>query len=410
MKMANVYSAGKTALTRTQQLNSAGPFRTNHISQNNFTIKRVFGAVATGGTPVTRLRKENASVTTIALVILAVCSIIGALSSKITRADLNLSNAYIQQKQAFYAAESGLNYAAAKMSSLTDSPDDPYWSVTVHGNLPTGESFAVVVKHKVAGGKVVKWADASGDFVFKECTSCPGSPVERIVSTGYGRGGSQQSVATELFPEPLFADVPAALYAGGDSMISTSGASVAEGEYGYFADRAVCVELPDVVTTASALDGYQATDFKGMTGLRASLLNDQSPYPLAKVIDSLKGRATTFAPDAYLALGSSEDYGLYYCLGNVDAEHLSGYGVLIIDGNARFRGRVDWHGLILVKGNSQFEGTGGKEIFGGFLSGGGVFIDSSPAFYHDCREMNKIKKKFSRYGRRMWMCDAPLNW
>ena len=374
-----------------------------YVYQNNFGKQG-------GEFPVTRLRKENGTVTTVALIILAICSIIGAISSKITQADLNLSNAYIQQKQAFYAAEAGLNYATVKMGSLTDRPDDPNWSVTVHGNLPTGESFTVVLKHKVAGGKVVKWADINNDFVFKECTSCPGSPVERIISTGFSRGGSQQSVATELFPEPLFADIPAAIYAGGDSMISNSGSAIAEGEFGYIADKAVCLELPDVVTTPSALNGFRATDFSGRTGLRPSLLNDQEPYPLARVIENLKGRAVTITHETRLVLGSSEDYGLYYCPENIDAQHLSGYGILMIDGNARLGGSVDWHGLILAKGDTQFDGSGSKEIFGGFLSGGRVLIDSPSAFYYDCREMNSMKKKFSRYGRRLWTCDIPLNW
>ncbi len=149
---------------------------------------------------MTRLRKESGSITAIALIILGVSSIIGAISSRITQADLNLSNAYIQQKQAFYAAESGLHYAAARMDALTDRPEDPYWSVTVNGQLPTGETFTLVVKHKVAGGAVVKWADPDNDFVYEECTSCPGRPVERVISTGFSRGGSRQSVATELYP------------------------------------------------------------------------------------------------------------------------------------------------------------------------------------------------------------------
>jgi len=359
---------------------------------------------------VKRLGQESGTITVISLMILAVSSIIGAISSKMTQVDLNLSNAYIQQKQAFYAAESGLNYAAARMGALTARPEDPNWSVTVQGNLPTGESFSVVIKHKVAGGKVVKWADGNNDFVFRECTACPGRPVERIISTGFSRGGSQQSAATELFPAPLFADIPAALYAGGASMVLYNTSATAEGEFGYIVDKAVCLVAPDVVTTPSALEGFQATDFSGRTGLQPTLLNNQNPYPIAKVIENLKGRAVTIAEESRLVLGSSENYGLYYCPGSLDAYQLSGYGILMIEGNARFSGGVDWHGLILAKGDSIFDGFGSKEIFGGFLSGGKVLIDSSPAFYHDCREMNSIKDKFSRYERRLWTCDVPLNW
>jgi hypothetical protein len=359
---------------------------------------------------VTRFRQENGYITAISLVILAASSVIGAISSKMTQADLNLANAYIQQKQAFYAAESGLNYAVARMGALTGSPDDPNWSVTVQGNLPTGERFAVVIKHKVADGKVVKWADNNNDFIFRECTSCPGMPVERILSTGFSRGGSQQSVATELFPEPLFADIPAALYAGGDSVVSHNTSAAAEGEFGYVADKAVCLEAPDVITTYSALEGFQATDFPGRTGLLPVLLNNQNPYPVVKVIDNLKGRATNVAHGAHLVLGSEEDYGLYYYSTSLNADHLSGYGILMIEGHATFGGSVDWHGLILAKGDSTFEGFSSKEIFGGFVSGGKVLIDSSPAFYYDCREMSTIKSKFSRYERRLWVSEIPPDW
>ncbi len=193
-------------------------------------------------------------------------------------------------------------------------------------------------------------------------------------------------------------------------MVSSNASASAEGEFGYIADKAVCAEVPDIVTTSSALEGLQATDFNGRTGLRTSLLNDQKPYPLSKVIKNLRGRAVTVAPDAYLVLGSSGEYGLYYYPGNLDAHHLSGYGILMIDGNARLGETVDWRGLIFAKGDVHFEGFGSKEIFGAFVGEGGVVIDSSPAFYYDCREMNTLRKKFSRYQRRLWTCDVPLNW
>jgi hypothetical protein len=83
------------------------------------------------------------------------------------------------------------------------------------------------------------------------------------------------------------------------------------------------------------------------------------------VIENLKGRAVTIAPETRLALGSSEDYGLYYCTGNLDAQHLSGYGILMIDGNARL-GEVDWHGLILAKGTVSSMGAGQRRYSEGF--------------------------------------------
>jgi hypothetical protein len=165
-----------------------------------------------------------------------------------------------------------------------------------------------------------------------------------------------------------------------------------------------------VITTPSAVEGFRATDFSGMTGLTPMLLDNQNPYPVVKVIENLKGRATDVEHGSHLVLGSDEDYGLYYYSTNLDADHLAGYGILMVDGHATFGGSVDWHGVILVKGDSTFEGFGSKEIFGGFVGGGKVFIDSSPAFYYDCREMNSLKSKFSRYERRLWTSDIPPDW
>jgi Tfp pilus assembly protein PilX len=357
-----------------------------------------------------RLTNDHGSVIVIALMILAACSIIGVISYNITRSDLTLTNSYIQQKQAFYAAEAGLNHAVAIMGATTAGPDDPDWSTTVTGTMPAGERYSVLVKHKVSGERVVKWGDTNGDFVFEECTACSGKPVERIISTGFSRGRSQQSVAAEVYSEALFPDPPAAVYVGGASFVNKGGASVVEGEYGYIIDKAGCPEVADVVTTSAAAPGKKASDFSGRTGLRAVLLDDQRPYPVSRMIDKLKDLAEPVSGTNNLVLGSPENYGLYYSPGNVDVHNLSGYGMLLIEGNAHIGGPMAWHGLILVKGDARLHGGGHKEVYGAFLAGGSMEIDGGPELYYDCRGMNHIKDKFSKYSRRLWTSEVPATW
>jgi hypothetical protein len=359
---------------------------------------------------MTRLTNDHGSVIVIALMLLAISSIIGVISSNITRTDLTLTNSYIQQKQAFYAAESGLNHAAAIMGEITADPDDPEWSTTVAGAMPTGERYSVLVKHKVFRGSVVKWGDPNGDFVFEECTACSGKPVERIISTGFSRGAAEQSVAAEVYSEALFADPPAAVYVGGASFENKGRASVIEGEYGYIVEKATCSEIADVVTTFHALPGYEATDFRGRTGLRPALFNKQRPYPVARVINKLKDRAEPVSARNNLVLGSSENYGLYYSPGNFNMRNLSGYGMLLIEGNADIGGYIGWHGLILVKGNARLHGGGNKEVYGAFLAGGSMEINGGPEIYYDCRETNHIKNKFPNYSMRLWTSEVPSTW
>jgi hypothetical protein len=358
----------------------------------------------------TKLTNDQGSVIVIALVILAVSSIIGVISSNITRTDLTLTNSYIQQKQAFYAAESGLNHAVAIIGAITASPDDPNWSTTVTGTVPTGERYSVLVKHKVFGGSVVKWGDTNGDFVFEECTACSGRPVERIISTGFSRGGAQQSVATEVYSEALFADPPAAVYVGGAAFVNRGRASVIEGEYGYIVDKATCTEVADVVTTSTAAAGKEASNFTGRTGLRAVLLDDQRSYPVTQMVDKLKDRAEPVSATNNLVLGSSDNYGLYYSSGDFNMNNLSGYGMLLIEGNADIGGNIGWHGLILIKGDARLHGGGNKEVYGAFLTQGSMEIDGGPELYYDCREMNNVKNKYSKYSRRLWTAEVPLIW
>jgi hypothetical protein len=359
---------------------------------------------------MTKLTNDHGFVIVIALMLLAISSIIGVISSNITRTDLTLANSYVQQKQGFYAAEAGLNHAVALMGAITASPDDANWSTTVTGRVPTGERYSVLIKHKVFKGSVVKWGDTNGDSVFEECTACSGKPVERIISTGISRGGAQQSVGAEVYSEALFPDPPAALYVGGASFVNAGTATDIEGEYSYILDKATCAELADIVTTSHALPGYEASDFRGITGLRAVLLDRQRSYPVSQIINNLKDRAEPRSATDNLVLGSSENYGLYYSPGNFNMNNLSGYGMLLIGGNADIGGNIGWHGLILIKGDARLDGVGNKEVYGAFLAGGRMEITSGPKIYYDCRETNKIKDNYSSYKRRLWTSEVPSTW
>ena len=74
----------------------------------------------------------------------------------------------------------------------------------------------------------------------------------------------------------------------------------------------------------------------------------------------------------------------------VDFNNLTGYGILLIRGDARFQGNLDWYGIILIDGDAYFGGgAGGKNIYGAVLIEGDVTMQGTVEIYYDSCEVRK---------------------
>ena len=116
-------------------------------------------------------------------------------------------------------------------------------------------------------------------------------------------------------------------------------------------------------------------------------------------IDSMKSQATiTLTSDQNgLTGGSADNYEIVYCDANLlspdqelDFNNLTGYGMLLVDGDVRFQGDLAWHGIIVVSGNADFYGGGGgdRNVYGAVLAGSVAALYGSMSIQYSSCEVD----------------------
>lgn len=93
------------------------------------------------------------------------------------------------------------------------------------------------------------------------------------------------------------------------------------------------------------------------------------------------------------SFGDANNFGAWYADANsfnpseLRLSGVTGYGLLLIDGDVAFSGPISWHGLIVVNGDITFNGAGGLnvDIFGAVIAEGSVTVNGNPdVAYHRC--------------------------
>lgn len=360
------------------------------------------------------LRNEKGSILVIVVVILMAMTIMGSAMLRMTQMELQMTTNDYLHKRSFYAAESGLSYAVAKLPEVGDfTSPDPTWEITLEYDLPVKNPnnpsfFEVDVWHKVGidpatnMDTVILWGDANGDYKNEE-NFTTGYPVEYIYS--YGHAGPEArrghvEIESQVIRESLVVDPKAALYVGGN-LQNNGAAAVADGDY-----NAACVGsgIKDIITTDDAIAGKQATDWTGSCGTFCDMDNNGDHYPVYEYAQRLIQMGEEFTPTNNIILGdSTDDMGIYYYKGDIEVlNNIDGYGILVVDGNLTIGGNLSWHGLIIVTGNSTYNGGGSKEIYGAVITGGDVLGNGSPDYLYDCDVISKLENEYLRYRRRYW--------
>ena len=337
------------------------------------------------------MRNERGSVLVLVLMILAVLSIIGASASKTARVGLWIAGSHKLMTQSLFHAESGI--AVATVFNC-DIPTE-YGDADFHYVSP---NYCVNVFLKL---------DEYGNEVLVN-----GFPELIVESIGYAPSKDHPRHAltiietTFIREESGWEKLKAALYVGGN-LIDNGSANSAEGEWGNGEGQPDCDAKWDVITTTNAEEGYEASDWNGGYGDFSELHNDEDPFPFDQMFDLYKNKATVVVKDVSnnLVLGSEEEpTGIYYYQADeFKVNNITGWGILLIDGDMKLGGNIEWNGIIMVTGNSStFDGGGTQEIHGAFVGKGDVTINGTPSFLWDCAVIEAIKDKNSRYRMTSW--------
>ncbi|MDP6395420.1 MAG: pilus assembly PilX N-terminal domain-containing protein [Desulfobacterales bacterium] len=236
---------------------------------------------------------------------------------------------------------------------------------------------------------------AQTEFTTASANPSKGRPVEIVRGYGYYQG-SKKIIETEVkrsmrASPKILPPVDSALYGdvvGGNGTVEVHG----EDSCGVGSD------LPAVgYTTSSTWDPYPP----GLGNITLTPAGNEiaqtGDKDIQTMIDGLKGDADLIvtSDQTNYVIGSSSDYEIAYINADalspdqeIDFNNLTGYGLLLIDGNARFQGSLDWWGIILISGDVDFGGGGGgKNIYGAVLVGSYANMGGTVEIYYDTCEI-----------------------
>ena len=208
---------------------------------------------------------------------------------------------------------------------------------------------------------------------FTTTRSTPWLPVEKIIAHGTGQSGGVVLEAEVVHPPGP--NQVAALYASGN--VSLAGGT------GVFDGRDTCGEvdsLPPVlsggtVTSGPSIQfhGTPATPQPNATALNlGNALADLSTDAVALTENQHnQSLGSADVPMVFLADGASFPAGLRM-------QHVSGSGILLVEGNATLEGEVRWHGMILVTGTLFFRGQGNGIVVRGGVWAGQIHQQTGP--------------------------------
>lgn len=354
------------------------------------------------------MRNENGSIIVAAVLILALLSIIGVSAVRTSITEQQISTNMLIYKMNFYGAESGGAHGILWVNSIDLVDDtDKDWFMPLDADdeqewfgLANGVSYTWKVQHQVNGdGDILYYGDTDGDYLY-EINTTTGMPLETIYAEGtHPRGGVSQ-IQTTWIHQPPFPEPQSALF--GHALIEKSGGSGSiEG-----ADHSGsgCSNVADIATDGVDIDAIDVKDMVLDDDGNVDIKTAQPAYPVPLYRDLLLKRATEVVVGV-IDMGDSFE-GILFAHpdsdGNVDAQKLSGKGILFVDGNLEVGGGIGWEGMIIVNGEIRVNGGGGLTVNGAVAAWGNILLNGSVAIKYDCEKISGLLDEYSSYRMTSW--------
>jgi len=371
------------------------------------------------------INNERGSIIVIAVLILALLSIIGVSALKTSITEQQISTNHLIYQMNFYAAESGAPHGILWLNTfnLENDGEKDWFMSDEDGNitsvveeqewfsLSNGTSYTWKVQHQVnADGDILYYGDdgkyESGVKVSDvkdhlwEVNTTTGIPLEIIDAEGtHPRGGLARIRTTWIFT-PAFEMPAAALWV--DSSVDGNGVSgsiIGEHQTG-----SSCPDVPDIMYDVEG----GTIEYNGDMGDSPLIEKSTGMYPMPLIGARLRKIADITITgsnniDESAVITSESDPGVVVFDGDSKATNLTGYGILYVDGNLELAGSLDWHGVILVSGNITLSGGGTKTIYGAIVGmGNAIAINGSVDIQYDCELLTDLFDKYASYRMTSW--------
>jgi Tfp pilus assembly protein PilX len=370
-----------------------------------------------------RLYSDDSGIATaIALLLLAVLTLLGTTAVVFTSTDIQISGNYKVSEATFFGAEGGLEEARGRLrgnapstAKITDThPTSTQWrayigplamaqskgfnpSLATHSrtdSLQSSMTYVIEIKHRTdASGNILYWGDHNEDGVITRNTAAGNSNNRNIyLVTSYGyKANSYRVVEAEMSKVPPIT-VPAPLYVKANATIQGTSTDIIG------IDMCGSSDKPGIITTNNpgsiTINGDPS--ITGTGGSNPNIVYNGVNLDIDAMVNSLKDLANysysvnsethtgmnwgTPTSGGSLELPSTCNVHniVYYNTNGTDirlAGGSSGCGILLIEGDFEAHGSFYWHGIVLVTGSVKYLGGGDKQITGGMLSGGTVDAD-----------------------------------
>ena len=361
------------------------------------------------------MNNQKGSVIVVALIVLCIMTILGVTSIRTAIFNSNITVNFEIMKKTFYATEAGINLTPVWLKGNLVESD--YMDIDYIGtfeksdfSLPAtfmnNNDFSVNIYHQTAIDpvdgieKVLLWGDENGDYL-NEKNFTTGMPFEISYSEGTHIRGGRHNIKATFKYEYIFAMPDAALRVHEN----VNGNGVAGSIIGEDATGGSCGDVADIMYDVAG----GTIDYSGDMGTSPVIEESAGMYPYPIMRDNLMKNATqVLTPvsgkvDPAQIVTSEADPGVVFITANTKITNLTGYGILVVDGDYDAAGNLDWHGLIIVGGDLVLSGGGTKVIYGSVVTmGNAVAINGSVDIQYDCSVLSDLYDNFSHYRMTSW--------
>ena len=305
------------------------------------------------------LTNEKGTILVVSILILAVLSLIGAAATMTSSIEMNIAGNQKTSKEAFYAAEAGIEHAKALLlqGTVSDagSEDDPDWN---SGNSYTTPGFDNIftIMHKVEDGNVV--------------TDSKGNPLYVVSSIGNSSRNAQKQIEAVLgltYPTPfdfgVFGDQGVTFRGNGevDSYNSNQGSySQTKGSNGDIGTNVTADAVIDLHGNArvngDAVVGPGGDPDIAISDPKGGITGEKSAADNEKDLTALTIPEGVSLTGSYSLSGNNQDNwteGTY----DYDSISISGNGILTLDGDITI-----YVSELRITGNGGIQITEGSSV------------------------------------------------
>lgn len=337
-----------------------------------------------------------------ALTLMATLILVGVTTYIVSSSNVKVSANFKTSQTALQVAMAGAEKArealrAANASSTTASNFTEELVARVgannvlNGYTSTTDDVAMATGTMSIDGKTYTYnAYLTNDSTDGSTSTTDSNGRAVITSVATGPNSAKASVTTTVRIYTLSGSSPATLYSKDNTTLSGSAINIngIDAGSGCGGSNKSAVYVYSDPATGNA---HTLTENGGINLIVNSPNPDKIIGPtnldLQSYIDNLQGSATvTVTADASgSSYGSASGYAVVYSDATQQADHeltlnnVTGYGILLVKGDLRLAGNIDWHGIIIATGVVTTSGVAGntKNIQGQVYSGSSSLGDTT---------------------------------